>query len=175
MSDHNEPKASSVNGAFTFALCFFALAVLLLFNIEEQTRWVPGKALTSQPRFWPTVTLGIMAFFGALHFLSTLVGRPKFDGGKEWIEWVKAIEFALWFGSYSALVPIIGYLFATLLACVLLGWRLGYRSRKQIATAFLCGLTIVVFFRVILGIHIPAGALYHKFPAPVSTFMMDWF
>ncbi len=175
MSNAEHEQKEWITGAFSFALIFFASTLFLLINIDEQTRWVPGKALTSQPRFWPALTLGLTVFFSLIHLISTLAYRPKFDGAKEWFEWIRAVEYAIWFAAYSALVPVLGYLFATLLACVLLAWRLGYRNKRQLFTAFLSGLIIVIFFRVLLGIHIPGGALYHSLPQPVSNFMINWF
>lgn len=179
-SDNSTTENSSIdsklrNGAFSFALLFFTAILFLVLNIDDQTRWVSGKSLTSQPRFWPAVTLGLTLFFSVIYLLSTLVSRPKFDGGREWLEWLRALEFAGWFAGYSALVPVAGYLLATLLICGLLALRLGYRSTRQIATALLSGLVIVLFFRVLLGIHIPGGALYEKLPQPLSNFMMNWF
>ena len=175
MSNTGKKQVEWVNGAFSFALLFFVSTLFLLLNIDEQTRWVPGKALTSQPRFWPALTLGITVFFSLIHLLTTMVNRPVFDGGREWFKWIRTIEFALWFAAYSALVPVLGYLIATLLTCVLLSWRLGYRSRKHLLISFLSGFIIVLFFRALLGIHIPGGALYQSLPQPLSNFMMDWF
>lgn len=175
MTGNDKASSDLAKGAFSFALVFFTAMLYLLLNIDEQTRWVSGKALTSQPRFWPAVTLGVCTFFSAIYLLTTLVSRPKFDGGREWLEWLRAAEFAVWFAAYAALVPIIGYLLATLLICGLLAWRLGYRSAKQLGTSLLSGFIIVGFFRVLLGLHIPGGALYEKLPQPLSNFMMNWF
>ena len=179
MSNNDNRRVAWVRGAFSFAFLFFASVLFLLINIEEQTRWVSGKALTSQPRFWPAVTLGLTVFFSLIYLLttmlSTIVSRSEFDGGKEWFQWIRAMEFALWFAAYSALVPVLGYLFATLLVCVSLSWRLGYRTRKQLLIALFSGFIIVLFFRVLLGIHIPGGALYRILPQPLSNFMMNWF
>ena len=175
MNTSNKPDGGAVNGAFTFALLFFALVLFLLLNIDEQTRWVSGKALTSQPRFWPAVTLGLTTFFSAVYLLTTIVGREKFDGGREWLHWFRAVEFVIWFAAYSALVPILGYLVATVLVCVSLTWRLGYRSSNYLKAALVSGISIVLFFRVLLGIHIPGGALYEKLPQPLSNFMLNWF
>lgn len=175
MYDTKNKQDEQDHGAFSFALLFFATTLFLLINIDEQTRWVSGKALTSQPRFWPALTLGITCFFSLIHLLTTVINRSKFDGGKEWIEWLRATEFAFWFATYSAMVPVLGYLFATLLVCVLLSWRLGYKSKRQLLIAFSCGFFIVLFFRVLLGIHIPGGSLYQSLPQPVSNFMTNWF
>jgi len=175
MTDNDKNESNPINGALSFALLFFAVMVFLLFSIGEQTRWVSGKALTSQPRFWPAVTLGLTAFFSAAYLLTTVVSRAKFDGGREWLQWLRAVEFVIWFAAYSALVPILGYLIATVLVCVSLTWRLGYRSANYLKAALVSGISIVLFFRVLLGIHIPGGALYEKLPQPLSNFMLNWF
>jgi len=175
MTDNGKNESSSINGTFSFALLFFMGVLFLLINIDEQTRWVSGKALTSQPRFWPAVTLGLTTFFSAVYLLTTIVGREKFDGGREWLHWFRAVEFVIWFAAYSALVPILGYLVATVLVCVSLTWRLGYRSSNYLKAALVSGISIVLFFRVLLGIHIPGGALYEKLPQPLSNFMLNWF
>ena len=173
--NESSPESSSIDGAFSFALLCFVAVLYLLLNIDDQTRWVSGKALTSQPRFWPALTLGLTVFFSAIYLLSTIASRPKFDGGREWFQWIRAVEFTIWFAAYAALVPILGYLIATVLVCVSLTWRLWYRSANYLKAALVSGISIVLFFRVLLGIHIPGGALYEKLPQPLSNFMLNWF
>lgn len=116
-----------------------------------------------------------MAFFSVINLFLVFVRRCRFDNGSEWISWARSVEFALWFCAYAALVPWIGYLLATLLISLTLAWRSGYRSTKWTVIALAAGLTIVVFFRGILGIHVPAASLYQSLPGPLGNFMATWF
>lgn len=165
----------SPQGALSFALLCCALSLYLLLSLDDQTRWISGKALTSQPRFWPALTISVMAFFSVINLFLVFVRRCRFDNGSEWISWARSVEFALWFCAYAALVPWIGYLLATLLISLTLAWRSGYRSTKWTVIALAAGLTIVVFFRGILGIHVPAASLYQSLPGPLGNFMATWF
>ena len=90
----------------------------------------------------------------------------------ELFDWVKAIEFAGWFLVYVLLVPIIGYLLSTLLFCVLLTWRLGYRSGSHLGAAAITGATVVLIFKSMLSVKIPGGQVYEALPATLRNFMI---
>ena len=84
----------------------------------------------------------------------------------------KAIEFAGWFLVYVLVVPTIGYLLATLLFCLLLTWRLGYRSKSRLVAAALTGLAVVLVFKSMLSVKIPGGEIYEFLPAALRNFMI---
>ena len=111
-------------GQLIFALAFLGVSVLLLSQIGTQTVRAEGAAFFAQPRFWPGLALAGMVGFGALH-LWRLPWRQL--TGADWRElrdWARALEFAAWFMAYVLLVPVLGYLPATLIFVPSLSWRM---------------------------------------------------
>jgi hypothetical protein len=119
-------------GQLVFALGFLAVSALLLSLIGDQTRWAEDTRLFAQPRFWPGVAIGAMVGLGGLH----LAGLPwrrltRFDG-VEARKWLRVLEYAGWFMAYVLVVPVVGYLPATLVFVPLLTWRMGYRAPRML-------------------------------------------
>ena len=162
-------------GDVVFAWFAFLGALLLLALITDQTTWRPGARLFAQPRFWPAVSLGTMAVFAGLHLLGSALS-PRIAG--RWREvglWLAALEYAGWFIAYAALVPIVGYLPMTVLVALALTLRAGYRGWRPLATAGLCALVIVVLFRTLLKVQLPAGRLYDALPEGLRQIMLTHF
>ncbi|MEM6373384.1 MAG: tripartite tricarboxylate transporter TctB family protein [Pseudomonadota bacterium] len=96
--------------------------------------------------------------------------------GHELTQWLRALEFVGWFVVYTALVPVLGYLMATLLLGTGLPWRLGYRGARWMGICLATSFTIVLIFRTGLQIRTPVNIwLYDQFPPAVETFMQVWF
>ena len=157
-----------------FALLFMLASVVLLSQIGSQTIWSPRKALTAQPRFWPSVGLLMMLGFGALH-LWQIRSTPRDGALGEIVLWLRGLEYVAWFIGYVFLVPVLGYLPASVLIAVALVLRLGLRSLRWIAWAILLAFGIVVVFRVLLRVNVPGGAVYHWLPNGLSNFMLTYF
>lgn len=157
-----------------FALLFMGFALLLLSQIGNQTIWAEGKELTSQPRFWPGVGVIMMLGFGVLHVAGQW--RQVHAGTlSEVLNWLLAVEFAAWLMAYVFAVPWLGYLPATLLICLALGWRIGLRTGPKILLSLASGFAVVVLFKVILRVNMPGGRLYHSLPEPVANIMLTYF
>lgn len=91
-------------------------------------------------------------------------------------QWARALEFVAWFITYTLLVPILGYLVATMLLGLALPFRLGYRSPRWIAIAALTSFCIVLLFRTGLQIKTPINIwLYNQMPTGLGSFMKTWF
>ena len=91
-------------------------------------------------------------------------------------QWMRALEFVVWFIAYTLLVPILGYLLATLIFGTLLPFRMGYRSPRWIGICLLTSLTIVLIFRTGLQIKTPVNIwLYNQMPNEWGGFMKTWF
>ena len=162
-------------GDLVFAVLFLAFALVLLSQVGDQTVWKKGTKLFAQPRFWPAVSLASMALFAAFHLLGSLVS-PRLDG--RWQEvgfWLKAAEYVVWFLVYVALVPVIGYLLATILFAVVLTFRLGYRSLTWVAISTLSAIAIVLIFKTFLQVRIPGGQIYEYLPTALRSFMLTYF
>lgn len=173
--DSRRPAA----GAVLFAIVFLSGAIFLLSQLDAQTRSMRRAALTSQPWFWPMISLVAMTGFGALHLLSTAWFRWRSrDIASEFHEargWLAAVEYALWFVALGLLVPVIGYLSASVLFMVCLCLRSGYRSAMTLGLAALTGLSVVVVFKTMLGVNIPGGAVYEYLPAGLRNIMLQRF
>lgn len=151
-------------GDFVIAFLSFAFALFLALCLPYQVTWVEGSGLFAQPAFWPTVAIGLMIVFSTLHMIGALVSERIPGRLQEVIQWIKAIEYGLWFMAYVFVVPELGYLPSTILFAVSLTFRLGYRGWKWSAMAALFAVVVVVLFKTFLHVKIPAGAAYDLLP-----------
>ena len=95
---------------------------------------------------------------------------------EEVTRWLKALEFAGWFVAYTMLVPVLGYLLATLLMGTALPYRMGYRSARWMRICLAASFAIVLVFRSGLQIKTPVNIwLYNQLPAELGSFMKIWF
>lgn len=160
-------------GDFFIALLSFLFALFLLVNLPYQTQWVARTKLFAQPAFWPVVAILSMVLFSGMHLVGAVVSERIPGRFQEVLHWIKSIEYALWFMAYVALVPVLGYLPATLLFTITLSYRLGYRGWRWMLVAALFGFVVVILFRGMLQVKIPSGALYELLPAGgLRSFMM---
>ncbi|NIY78160.1 tripartite tricarboxylate transporter TctB family protein [Celeribacter sp. HF31] len=159
-------------GDLVFATAFMAFSLATLVLLPVQTTWVANTVLFAQPAFWPAVGVVMMVGFGAVHLMSSLVSARQEGRGAEVVYWLRSLEFVAWFLCYVWLVPVIGYLPATMLFAVLLTRRLGYRSAKSVFWAAAFGFAVVAVFKAGLQVKVPAGALYAYLPESIRTFMM---
>ena len=91
-------------------------------------------------------------------------------------QWLRALEYVAWFIAYTALVPMLGYLAATLLLGTALPWRLGYRGLRWMGICLTASFAIVLVFRTGLQIRTPVNIwLYDQLPQGLETFMQVWF
>ena len=152
---------------------FLSVSVLLLVLMPWQTVWAPNTKIYMQPAFWPAVGLGLMVVFSAAASLVALMSRPASDLARELVVWLRGGEFVLWFMTYVWLVPRLGYLLMTMSFCCALAWREGYRSGRWMAISAVFGLGVVVVFKGLLGVNIPAGQIYDLLPpGAVRSFIM---
>ena len=162
-------------GDLVFAVGFFVFAVAVVLVLPQQATFLPGRALITQPGFWPAIGAAMMLLFGAVHLLGTL-NAPRLPGPlREVMVWARSLEFVVWFILYVLAVPRLGYLPSTVLLAVLLGARLGYRSPRTLAASVLFAVAVVLVFRTGLGVRVPAGAIYSHLPDAIRTFAMTHF
>ena len=159
-------------GDLVFAVLFLLLSVWLLSQLSGQTQWVKNGKLFAQPSFWPALSLIGMTAFAVLHFLGSVLS-PRIHGRmREVAFWLRSVEYALWFLAYVWLVPVIGYLLATLIFMPLLAFRVGYRDWRLLFSVAVLGLLIVVVFKSWLAVKIPGGAVYEYLPDGLRSFML---
>lgn len=159
-------------GDLVFAVVALAVSLFLLSRLGTQVKWSAGKGLLAQPGFWTAVGLIGMCGFSLMHVIGGLCSPRNLGRWSEVAFWIRAGEFVLWFALYVVMVPLLGYLPATILAMIALTWRSGYRSWKFLTTAALSAFVVVVVFKSILAVKIPGGALYEFLPSGLRKFML---
>lgn len=160
-------------GDLVFALGFFAFAVFLLVNLPMQVTWVDRTQIAAQPGFWPVIAVGAMALFSLLHLLGALVSDRIPGRLAETLYWLRSLEYAGWFLVYVALVPRLGYLLSSVLFASALTFRLGYRSVRGVAAAAVFAVAVVVIFKGLLQVKLPAGDIYRLLPpGELRSFLM---
>lgn len=156
------------------SIVFVIVSALLLSQIDEQTKVLNNAALFSQPGFWSGVGLGGMTLFGLMNvFFAWRRCRRLGKKGAfaDLLDMARAVEFCGWFMAYVWITPWLGYLPTTLLFCVGLCLRLGYRRRRYLIAAMMTGTATVVLFKSLLQVKIPGAALYELLPMGLRNFM----
>lgn len=162
-------------GDIVFAWIVLVFSVFLLSQLFEQTAYQSRGKLVAQPRFWPAVSLIAMTAFAAFHLLGASLSE-RIDGRwREVWHWIKSVEYAGWFVAYAACVPYAGYLPTTIIFAVLLALRSGYRSAKMIGAAVVSSFVVVVLFKTLLKVNLPAGRFYEVLPDGLRQIMLTYF
>ncbi len=162
-------------GDIVFAAMFLTFSLFLVSQIGEQTIWKKGTKLFAQPAFWPSLSLISMSIFAAFHWLGSAVS-PRLEGrwSEVWL-WLRSLEYVMWFLAYVLLVPILGYLLATITFVVCLAIRLEYRSPKWIGISVSAAIAIVLVFKTFLQVKVPGGQIYELLPTVLRSFMLTNF
>ncbi|MCP4790376.1 MAG: tripartite tricarboxylate transporter TctB family protein [Gammaproteobacteria bacterium] len=165
------------SGDLAFAIILVLLSCFLMLSIPEETKWFNGLALLKQPRFWPSMAIVGLSFF-ALAYATAVWRRVRReqasirDEVEELIAWARPLEYVAYFLAYVFMVPVMGYLFATLTYFVLMTFRAGYRSKQMYAIAVLVALVVVVLFKSILQVKIGPGMWYEMLPSDWANFFI---
>lgn len=162
-------------GDIVFAWVLLIVSVFLLSQLFEQTAYKPRGKLFAQPRFWPAVSLMGMAGFAVFHLLGSALSERIEGRWREVWTWIAALEYAGWFIAYAALVPLGGYLPTTLVFALALTLRAGYRSARMLIAAGACAVIIVLLFKTLLRVNLPAGRVYELLPDGLRPFMLTYF
>jgi hypothetical protein len=162
-------------GDIVFAWFILIVAVFLLVQISDQTAYKNGAKLAAQPRFWPAVSLGGMTFFAIFHLVGSALSERIEGRWREVLVWLSSIEYAVWFIAYAASVPYTGYLLTTVLFAVMLSLRVGYRSAKMLMASAFSAIVIVLLFKTLLRVNLPAGRIYEVLPDGLRQIMLTYF
>ncbi len=153
----------------------FMVGLILATQLGSQVTWKPELPIYRQPGFFTSVAVIGMLLFGAAELLFCWMRRSTGRGESmlgELALWLRSVEFALWFMAYVLIVPYAGYIGTTLVFCLLLTLRLGYRSARMLLSSLLVGIATVVVFKSLLSVKIPGGAVYEYLPAALRNFMI---
>ncbi|MXX89438.1 MAG: tripartite tricarboxylate transporter TctB family protein [Boseongicola sp. SB0677_bin_26] len=170
MTQHREESIHRP-GVLIFITLFVLFAIFLLSQLAAETRLVPNAKLAEQPRFWPAIGVLSMVGFGLAQIALSWRVKTGWDPGEVAV-WLRAFEYLAWFMAYVAVVPVMGYLAATVAFTTSLAFRQGYRDARSLGAAALLGLTIVLVFKTGLSVKIPGGAVYEYLPGPLRSFMI---
>ncbi|MGH1575812.1 tripartite tricarboxylate transporter TctB family protein [Planktotalea sp.] len=162
-------------GDIVFAWVILIVSIFLLSQIADQTAYKNNGKLFAQPRFWPAVSLAGMTFFAAFHLLGSALSERIYGRWREVLTWIASLEYAGWFIAYAATVPYTGYLPTTVAFAVLLALRVGYRSAKMLSAAAISAFVVVILFKALLKVNLPAGRIYEALPDGLRQFMLTYF
>ncbi|MBY4893306.1 hypothetical protein A8B78_04445 [Jannaschia sp. EhC01] len=159
-------------GDIVFAWVLLIISVLLLSQLWGQTTWRNGNALFAQPRFWPGVSLAGMAIFAAFHLLGSALSERIHGRWTEVWLWISSLEYAGWFIVYALVIPYTGYLPTTVVFALALALRAGYRTARALLSAAAAAIAIVVLFKSLLQVRLPAGEIYQYLPDGIRQFFL---
>lgn len=179
-----------ITGDLTLSLVFLLFVIFLFLNFNTESGWdtrnLPqkrvGKILKQQ---WvgpllcmviliPATFINLYESFKALKKSQRLKIPNKIQ--YEISQWIRSIEFIVYFLIYTFAIEIFGYLISTIIFANFLTFRLGYRTKKWILKSTICSFIVVIIFRSILQIKTPVNIwLYKYFPENIEVFMKIYF
>lgn len=174
MANNINKSVKERHGTLLFLLITVAFALFLLANIRSELRWLEEARFERQPGFWAAVGVIGMVVFGMAK-LANVVVRNVFSWTAEWGEaavWLRSLEFGAWYMAYVYLVPIIGYLPATLLVTLLLSLRMGFDNKRTLWSAAAFAVAVVLLFKTFLQVKIPGGTAYEYLPDAIRNFLI---
>lgn len=177
------------------SLILLAVTVLLFLFFFTETGWHEraftsrsGRALRlgkilKQPWVGPAACLCLMLPAAFLNLWASYKSTQKQDRKSrpnqtlwEVTQWARALEFISYFILYTWLVPVVGYLIATVLMACYLTYRLGYKGWRWQGIAALSAFVMVLIFRTGLQIKTPVNIwLYNQLPQSAEIFMKVYF
>ena len=170
-----QDRRSRRPGELSFALLFLAFTLFLWWHLGVEARWLRRLQWFQQPALWPAIAIWGMLGFGLAYLAEVLLARPSERERLELLTWLRSLEFVGWYMAYAWSVWWLGYLPATVLAMVLLVWRLGIASRVTMLAAVGFAVGVVLVFKSFFRVGIPGGQLYALFPPEIRLFLSVWF
>ena len=179
-TEHQLPKPGT--GIFYGFMFLVGVGLLLLVPIAT----TPGpetQGWWTQPAFMPRLSLLLIALTATyLCFRHFRTLRAEGTGATvqsglstELIQWLRPLEFFVYYIGYIWLLDLIGYFLSSLLFILVLSWRVGLRSRKWMLAGFLFAIALVAMFRWSLGVWVPQAELYGLFSKDIRIFLMNNF
>ncbi len=172
-------KPQPALGIFYTINFVFSASFLLL--IPMATKVGPSnQGWWTQPALMPSLALGLMVLSSAYLLLNyslklranTELRVDSQTVKQELTEWLKPVEFFVYYCLYIWLLGLIGYFLSSLGFIVILSLRVGLRSAKWMLIAFLTALALVALFRWGLKVWVPVSDLYDLFPKNIRIFLI---
>ena len=179
-----------VTGDLTLSIIFLIFVSFLLINFNTESGW-DGRELSQkrvgkilkQQWIGPLICMIILVpatLFNLYESIVQLKINKRLRMPKrinyELSQWLKSLEFIVYFLVYTNIITIFGYLISTIIFAIFLTYRLGYRSLTWIARSAIAAFIVVIIFRSILQIKTPVNIwLYKYFPQNLEVFMKIYF
>jgi hypothetical protein len=182
MSDET-PEANRLESLLLNAI-FAMAAVGLLALIGTATR--PGMAdggWWTKPALTPGVALALLVVANLLTLLRAVLDlRADPATPEEWHEarvqvlgWLRPMEFLGYFAVYLWAIETIGYFVATLVFVMGLMLRIKLNSPGWLLVGLGFIVTLILVFRVGLGVWMPTPAIYDAAPDVIRPYLLRWF
>ncbi|MBV7328963.1 tripartite tricarboxylate transporter TctB family protein [Chloroflexi bacterium TSY] len=176
------PSARPGIGIIYGVLLFCGVGFLLLLPVATKAG-PKNQGWWTQPAFMPGLSLlvvTISAGYLVIHHIRSkrrTLNRPHQSSrlSAELLQWLKPLEFFVYYIGYIWLLGQIGYFLSSLIFIVMLCIRVGLRSTKWMLTALLFAIALIALFRWGLGVWVPPAELYQLFPREMRIFLMNNF
>ena len=116
-----------------------------------------------------------MVIFAAFHLLGSALSERISGRWQEVALWLSSLEYAAWFIAYAGVVPYAGYLPTTVIFAVALAVRAGYRKTSTLVIAAIAAVVVVLLFKTLLQVKLPAGQIYESLPDGLRQIMLTYF
>lgn len=156
------------------------ISILLLILLPFQTDSAPdGQGWWTQPALMPTVSLVFFAATAIYLFVQhmaaarrshVVIDRPAISA--ELIEWIRPLEYFIYYGIYIWLLSIVGYFLSSAIFAAGVCLRVGLREPKWVYFSILFALALTALFRWGLNIFFPAPVLFELFPGGFGNFLI---
>ena len=176
---NTSPSNPPVGLTFVYLLNAVSAALLLLLLPLETQSAPPNQGWWTQPALMPSLALSMMLLSASyLAVKQWRLSHTSIDSSSFWaevVQWLRPLEFFVYYRLYIWLLGSIGYFLSSLLFILVLCLRVGLRSRTWLLTAFLSAVALVALFRWGLKVWVPVADLYDLFPRELRIFLMRYF
>jgi len=164
-----------------YAFCFIASAILLLLIPVATDTGPPDQGWWTQPALMPSIALSIMVI-SAAYLLGQHLYQLRKDSSlnstnrlvsRELLEWLRPLEYFIYYYGYIQLLGYIGYFLASLVFIVVLCLRTGLRSGRWMFIALLSALALLALFRWGLNVWMPISDLYGLLPDGIREMLNE--
>ncbi|MEM7535691.1 MAG: tripartite tricarboxylate transporter TctB family protein [Chloroflexota bacterium] len=177
--NHESFKPKPGTGIFYTFMFIVGVAFLLMLPIQTE-QGPPGQGWWTQPVLMPAISLWLVAlpatylFFRYVQKLraNKALQPSQNDVRAELIQWIRPLEFFIYYILYIWLLGIVGYFLSSLIFIIILSLRVGLRSPRWMLASVLFAFALVAMFRWSLEVWIPPAQLYDLFPKDIRIFLM---
>ena len=176
-----DPKPEKVlpgTGVFLGFMAIVSVGLLLLTPFQTSSS-PPNQGWWTHPALMPTFSLVFFAATAVWLIVQHLRAARQSDiqidqaaVSAELIEWVKPLEYFIYYFAYIWLLGIIGYFMSSAIFAVGVGMRVGLRSRRWVYIGILFALALTALFRWGLSIWFPAPWLFEQLPGGLRIFFI---